>query len=524
MDNNPYRVSGVGVPIRLGREREWKRILSQVERNHLSIIGPRYMGKTVLVYALAQQCKSGHGPFHTSLYWDLRHNTPGNDEQFYTQFAGVLAATLRSVRPEYAYELQASERPAYEDIRAILDLLREESIAILFCMDGWDRLLLDTDITRNLLDNLRSLAEWPTVRLVTASRRRLRELCASPDARTSDFHNIFGNPLSLTALAEEEVTGFLAPFGERGVVFGPGATKELFNWTGGIPVLLASCCRDLWDSVEEGGTVSKEMVDGLGEDLHRQCRDTLEDLWQDCTAEQQAFVSRVHAEDQFETNPTDGQLVAALKERGFLAQDKGRARICCRSLASFLSEGAGGTANQLHSLFGEPGAFSNNTKGLLQLRFATLNGADEELADYLRNAIDNVGKPHVMIRNVRALVERSFALIWAKELPDRKIPPEWTEEWRKPDRDGNEVRNPPEGNVPGRLGQQCRLLDLMTDARKLRRTSIRRSTYVLINGLQSVGDHGQHPEGEPIPMDYAVAVCFSALQLVRQLTEDLRGT
>lgn len=521
MDKNPYLAPGVVIAARLGRDREWHRILSQVERNHLSIVGPRYIGKTVLLHALARHFQEGNGPFRTSFYWDLRHNTPASDEQFYAQLAEKLAASVRPIYAEYASELEAPDGATYKGILTILELLRDEGISILFCLDGWDRLLLDDGVTRNLLDNLRALAEWPTVRLATGSRRRLRELCTSRAARTSDFHNIFGNPLSLTVLGEADLESFLGPFESRGVVFGTGAKTELFNWTGGIPALLAYCCRDLWHATAEGATVTKEMVDAVGTRLHAQERDTLQDFWEDCTEEQRAFVARVYEADSFEPEASDCRLAASLTERGFLIQDGRKVRIGCRSLGNFLADGPGGTANVLHSLFGTPEAFTNNTKGLLQLRFAAMRGVDEELADYLRNAIDNVDKPHVMIRNIRALIERCFVLIWDRALPDRKIPPEWTEEWRKPDRDGNEVRNPPEGYVPGRLGQQCRLLDLMTDARKTRRTSIRRSTYVLINGLQGVGDYGQHPEGEKITQDYGVAICLSALQLVRQLTEDL---
>ena len=63
MDKNPYMAPGVVIAARLARDREWHRILSQVERNHLSIVGPRYIGKTVLLHALARHFQEGDGPF-----------------------------------------------------------------------------------------------------------------------------------------------------------------------------------------------------------------------------------------------------------------------------------------------------------------------------------------------------------------------------------------------------------------------------------------------------------------------------
>jgi hypothetical protein len=64
----------------------------------------------------------------------------------------------------------------------------------------------------------------------------------------------------------------------------------------------------------------------------------------------------------------------------------------------------------------------------------------------------------------------------------------------------------------------------MTDPRRIRRTTVRRSTYVLIDGLQKVGDFGQHLEGEIVPHGFGVAVCLTALQVVEQLTTDLQAT
>src|SRR5262245_45128207 len=78
---------------------------------------------------------------------------------------------------------------------------------------------------------------------------------------------------------------------------------------------------------------------------------------------------------------------------------------------------------------------------------------------------------------MRGLVNRTFALIWDSELPDRRIPQEWVNGWKQPDRDGNRPeQNPPEGTVPTQGGRQCYLLNLMTDPRKTGQTTVSRST------------------------------------------------
>ena len=74
------------------------------------------------------------------------------------------------------------------------DLAKEKEIArILVVLDGFDHVLAGTGLTRNLWDQLRELARRPSLRLVTGSRRRLRELCRTEEVQSSNFWGIFKN-------------------------------------------------------------------------------------------------------------------------------------------------------------------------------------------------------------------------------------------------------------------------------------------------------------------------------------------
>ena len=522
MADNPFQVLGSRVPRLIGREREWNRLLSLVERNHLSVVGPKYIGKSVLLLSLADHFIPGTGAFRTSVFWNLRHGTPDNDGEFFNQFALRLAAPIRSVNHEYAAELEKAHEDSFKKIKMVFELLAEEHLVVLVCLDGCDNLLLGSGVTRNLWDNLRALAEMDSLRFVTSSRRRLRDLCHSPDSKTSDFWNIFGNPFDLSALTETDISAFIEPFVTAGVSIGAGGPKELLNWSGGIPVLVAAHCHALWGPASETKELSKELVDKCGQDLHSAEQDAISEIWEDCSEEQRALVSRVSRRQLAEGESPSPALVASLVQRGFIRTEGRRLSIASRALGNFVAQGAGERSNILAALFGTHEGFATNAKGLLQLRFASLQPGDHDLFTYLRNAIENLDDPKVLIRMIRALVERSFEMIWERTIPDRKIPAAWSAEWKEPDRDGNYVKNPPEGAVPGRLGRQCQLLGLMTDARRTRRTSVRRSTYVLIDGLQTVGDFGQHPEGEVVAHGFGMSVCLSALQVVEQLTTDLR--
>ena len=51
--------------------------LTKATPNHLSIVGPRYSGKTVLMHGLAEQMRQGDSPYGAVIVWDLGHQIPG---------------------------------------------------------------------------------------------------------------------------------------------------------------------------------------------------------------------------------------------------------------------------------------------------------------------------------------------------------------------------------------------------------------------------------------------------------------
>ena len=79
MSDSPYRVLGVGVPSMLGRERLFEKLLGHLTKptpDHVCVVGPRKFGKSVLLSHLASHFKDAGDYYVTSLFWNLRHNTP----------------------------------------------------------------------------------------------------------------------------------------------------------------------------------------------------------------------------------------------------------------------------------------------------------------------------------------------------------------------------------------------------------------------------------------------------------------
>ena len=194
MSDSPYRVLGVGVPPMLGRERlfeELRRHLTKPTPDHVSVIGPAGFGKSVLLNHLASHFRQPGKYFTTSMYWDLRHGTPATDHEFRRQLAERIKGALQQVESEYADFMELEDEGLHDLLQLVFSEMQTRGVRILAVLDGFDHLLAEGRITRNLWDSLRTLCQMTSLRLVTGSRSRLRELCRTEESRTSDFWEIF---------------------------------------------------------------------------------------------------------------------------------------------------------------------------------------------------------------------------------------------------------------------------------------------------------------------------------------------
>ena len=88
--------------------------------------------------------------------------------------------------------------PVHRDLAEYLDL-KDEALSdllqlvfvemeakghrMLAVLDGFDHVIADGNISRNIWDEMRSLAQRTSLRLVTGSRRRLRGLCKTEESQ-----------------------------------------------------------------------------------------------------------------------------------------------------------------------------------------------------------------------------------------------------------------------------------------------------------------------------------------------------
>ena len=519
MSDNPYQVLGVGIPPMLGRERLFERLrrhLTKPTPDHMCVVGPPLFGKSVLLNHLADHFKDAGDHYVTSLYWDLRHRTPMTDEEFRRRFAERIKAALQSVQSDLAEYLDPEDS---EDLHIVFDEMQRKGLRFLAVLDGFDHLLAGSDITRNLWDEMRYLGQMTSLRFVTGSRRRLRELCMTEESRTSDFWEIFyDTPKEVRCFEERDWNGFLDPFKQRGVTFDSSARKEIVNWTGGVPMLAAALAGRLLAEAPKGTLLSKVHVDAIAKEVAKEKRDLLSALWDDCPIDLQSDLIAL-ANGDIPISEVHDDRKRMLELRGFARESGKNLQASCRLMAEYAKQRAGGVEN-LRRLFGDAERFESNIQSLLDLRSDQIHGADPELMGYVKRAIELLQhEPIHSVKWVRSIAERALELIWDAELgPDRSLPERWkrAKVYFVEQKQDSQKQDPfPEES----LGAQCGILRRSTDKKVLK--IIKKPTQLLVDHLHSVGNFGQHMGRNTVSVPIAASFCLSAISLCESLAQDL---
>ena len=521
MIETPYQVFGTTPAPLIGRKRIFEEIMRNFNREkpqHLSVIGAPFIGKTVLLQELAHYLNTSCTIFDACIYWDVHRSRIDNDSAFYAALSLHSAQVLSKLDAELAKDLYENSTGDYGVLRDVFELFNAEGRKILLVLDQLDLLLISGGVTRNLWDNLRSLAQKPGLRLITSSSKPLSELCCSPESRTSDFWNIFRpESIKLEVLSNEDWTAFLAPFEQRRIAFEKGVETEIQNWTGGIPVLVAALCNTLWERIENESVISLNQINQIAEKYFTEDVTILPSLWNKCDTDEQSDLHDLANGEVLKIDQTISKAQAqSLMQKGYVKEQKGNLKMSCRAMGIF-AKTYGADATGLKRLFGSADEYQKNLRGLLELRLNQIPIGDADLHAQIANAIQLLDtSPPTAIRQIRGIVDDLFQMIWKIEIPTGKIPVVWVQRWRASG--GND--NCPSGNVP-EGGKRCQLLNLMTESRTAVGAKVSRSTYYLINSLHSYGDFGQHLQGEKVSLVSVAIALLTALELYAQLSREL---
>ena len=529
MTPNPYQVLGPSVPRMLGRGTLLRQIdghLSKASPDHVSVLGPAHYGKSVLLRHLADAYRDGSEHYLTTVHVDLRHAGITSDGDFRRRLADDLRAALRPHRPEVAEYLEPEDDSIHELLDLVFDELATESARVLVVFDGFDHVLARADLTRTLWDQLRTLAQKPSLRFVAGSRLPLREVCRTEESRTSDFWEVFNpKPIRMGALDGDDLRALLQPLQDTGCTIDQSARKEIADSTGGVPLLVSALLRRLWDSATQSPRISKQDIDLAAEALLREEPDVFGALWDDCDIELRADLATLADADIPRADLSDRRL-RAIEDRGFGSVTGKRLHSTCRLMQRYARAQAPVIAD-LKRLLGSAAGFETHIRSVLEMRLqqVAMPQTDSHLLDFVTRAVSDLDrKPELAVNGVRGIATLALALIWEAELPpDRTLPSDWIDEWKH----AGEKLGDDRGKLPRSYGRQCNVLRLATGTDRVQRKSryVTRTTYLLIDHLQSVGDFGQHRSDFPeanVTVGFATAVVLTAIALVESLTADLQ--
>jgi hypothetical protein len=520
MPDSQFPILGTLVPPMVGRASILQRMINALTKeipDHLQVVGPRFAGKTVILNALAARFQQAGSPYSAVVVWDLGHQTPATDELFMQRMAREISSALKDRYPEYAEHLRGSQSNPYQDMAEVLDLLKVEGSKVLAVMDGFDKPLSNGKLTRNLWDQLRELALMPSLRLVTGSRRTLRDLIRNPDAQTSDFWNIFNpTPVRVGCFDESDLSTILASM--PNLAFTAGARTELWNASNGFPVLMLGILNELCATITSG-SVSPEAMTAASQRALPSLRDMVDTLWTDCPTSSQDLLKLVLEKGPMVRTNISAADADLLIERGFVQAAANKLQRPNQTLVKFLAEQPQ-ESNALVRLFGTGDAFQRNLKGVLERRIEQLSEIDSTLRRYVsRGTEDLPDQPNVFLSNIRGIVDRAFDLIWKAELPDKRIPSEWVATWKY-----NHERwvEEWETNFPQGV-QRVRLLNLMTGTERTNPCAkhVTKCTSVLMGAVHGFGNFGQHQEGARIEPGTAYAILHLCVELAAALAREL---
>lgn len=521
MSERVFQICGATIPPMVGRKAVMERLCNALTKptpDHLQVIGPRYAGKSVVLNALAQRMREAAQPYGAVILWDLGHQTPDSDEAFMCGLRDQLVAGLASVNSSYADYLRAVTGNPYKELAEVFDELKDQGIKVLILWDGFDKPLAGGKLSRNLWDQLRELASRPSIRLVTASRRRLHDLIRSADSQTSDFWNIFDpTPVRIECFDEGDIRDAASRL--SGITFGPGAQTELLNWSGGFPPLVLSVLNQI-DQKGMNGIIDPAITNQCAEGIIDDLSAILSALWDDCPEPSKDVFREIVNGGPIEQAKLGQQTLAHLAEKGFVKKAGAKVASSCRYLERHLATLDDDSGSMIR-LFGSVESFRINIRPLLERRLAHLPNLDATLKRYIERGIEDLpNHPEVCLSNVRGIVDRALDLIWAAELDGKKIPSEWFDIWKRAGETGFDSWNE---QFPTRRGHQIRLLQLMTgtDKSTARAKFVSKSAHVLTNAAHGFGDFGQHIDGVSVDLGTAFAALSVCIELAAVLDREL---
>jgi len=244
-ENNPFYHRG---PIRRpehfhNRQREVQRALRLLRQGQcISVVGPRKIGKTSLLFHLAHfevLQKHGLSPSqYLCVYFDCEGLRDLTRSELYRHILDEIGEKLGADGLEMALELEDERRIHRGFVRAIKRVRKERQLVLMF--DEFEEMCTNPHLGTDFFSSLRALAIEQEIAFVTASKVPLTQIpSAEPDSLLiSHFFNIF-SLFSLPLFTATESRRFIEDsLRDTGLVFAPDTLDWVLRAGGRHPFFL----------------------------------------------------------------------------------------------------------------------------------------------------------------------------------------------------------------------------------------------------------------------------------------------
>jgi hypothetical protein len=145
-------------------------------------------------------------------------------------------------------------------IKNVFDIINAKDQYVVLLLDEFERVTENPNFNDGFFYRLRSLAIHYHLSLITSSRRKLIELCHSPDIRSSPFFNIFAN-INLGLFTKDEALNLISQsLDGTGINFTEAEITTIFRIAGYHPYFLQAACSLLFSAYPKNSKQEERVI------------------------------------------------------------------------------------------------------------------------------------------------------------------------------------------------------------------------------------------------------------------------
>jgi hypothetical protein len=529
MTDRLFPILGIEAIPLVGRKKVMERIwndLSKISPSNLSVVGPRYIGKTVLLNAVADRARQTDSPYAFVLFWELGFDPPQSDEAFLSVLCDKVSEMLSVDSTKYQeHRDYLKAEKSCKMLKEVLDALESDNEKLLMIWDGFDKPLNQGLLSGSLFGQLRDLFYGKCHRIITATRATQTELARNKQVEDSPFWNMFDvNPVRVEPFDDSDVEHALS---STALSLNQGGKKELVNWTGGHPVLLLSLLNAL---IRTGnGEKGNQHVNEAALTTAAELSDFLDKLWHEFSAPTKNTFHLLVESEGLDKDRIDIEVTRFLLIRGLAVREGARIKPSCRLFTKHV-HGFKPDSSTLDRMFGTWDAYRTEIRTILELRIKQIRPINARLHRLVTRALDDIPDNAIdCLNNLNFIEDLALEIIWDHEFGagkpiSQEVITYWTQYPRENDFIVKEMMAADDWRRPSKPFDQLKILQRLTGCSESfdsKAKHISKDCYVLLNAIHAYRNRTVHPEGQPIHTGVAISALLLCIELLGCLEREL---